>query len=390
MTNNITNNTTNNNSHSTKAIHSGYTPNKEDGAIIPPLHLTTTFEFGNQSEYDYSRTVNPTRKILEEALAVLDEAKYGLAYTSGSAALANIASLLKTGDTILFSTDAYGGTYRFFVEVASKHYGFNLEIVDLSNLEEVEKVLKKTPIKLIWLETPSNPLLKVTDIRGLSKLAKKYESLFVVDNTFATPILQKPLELGADLVVYSTTKYINGHSDSIGGAITLNNQEIFTQLKFLQNAIGSVLSPFDSWLTLRGLKTLELRMERHCQNGLQIANFLNQHPKVEKVYFPGLFEGKQKEIVESQMEKPGGMISIELKSEYDIYAFLKNLKYFPLAESLGGVESLIDHPASMTHGSIPKEEREKIGLSDNLLRISVGIENTEDLLKDLEEALRKL
>ncbi len=381
---------TNNNSYSTKAIHSGYKPNMEDGAIIPPLHLTTTFEFGNQGEYDYSRTVNPTRKTLEEALAALDEAKYGLAYTSGSAALANIASLFKTGDTILFSTDAYGGTYRFFVEVAAKHYGLNLEIADLSNLEEVQKVLQKTPVKLIWLETPSNPLLKVTDVRGLSKLAKKHESFFVVDNTFATPILQKPLELGADLVVYSTTKYINGHSDSIGGAVTLNNQEVYLQLKFLQNAIGAILSPFDSWLTLRGLKTLELRMERHCQNGLQIANFLNRHPKVEKVYFPGLFEGRQREIADSQMKKPGGMISVELKSEYDIYAFLKNLKYFPLAESLGGVESLIDHPASMTHGSIPKEEREKIGLSDNLLRISTGIENTEDLLKDLEEGLKKL
>ncbi|MEI6532241.1 MAG: PLP-dependent aspartate aminotransferase family protein [Candidatus Roizmanbacteria bacterium] len=372
----------------TKTLHTGYKRNKHDGAVIPPLHLTTTFEFGNEGGFDYSRTVNPTRILLEETISALDENKYGLAYSSGSSALANIVALLKPGENILFSTDAYGGTYRFIVNVAGKQ-GIGYEIVDLTDLKKTEEVLKKNSVKIVWVETPTNPLLKVTDIKELATLVHSYNALLVVDNTFATPFIQQPATLGADIVAYSTTKYINGHSDSVGGALTLSDTELYKQLKFLQNAIGAILSPFDSWLTLRGLRTLELRMLRHCENGKYIANFLVNHPKVKQVWYPGLFTGSQGAIVKKQMKFAGGMLSVELKPEYDVQKFIQGLHYFPLAESLGGVESLIDHPATMTHGSIPKIEREKIGLTDGLFRISVGIENKEDLIQDLKLALKK-
>ncbi|HSX09974.1 MAG TPA: PLP-dependent aspartate aminotransferase family protein [Candidatus Saccharimonadales bacterium] len=399
---------------STKALHTYFKPNKEDGAVIPPIHLSTTFEFGNNggyydgsvlkeeweaekkfrfsndySHYDYSRTVNPTRLILEHTIAELDNNKYGLAYSSGSAVLANVVALIEPDEAILFSTDAYGGTYRFIVYAAGKQ-GVKHHIVDLTDLKATEKVLKNNKIKIIWVETPANPLLKVADIQKLSQLAKKYNSLLVVDNTFATPILQQPSELGADMVAYSTTKYINGHSDIVGGALTTSNKELYPRLKFLQNAIGAILSPFDSWMTLRGLRTLELRMNRHVDNAEKIAEFLSKHKKIKKVYYPGQFSGGQKKIVKKQMKRPGGMISVELHERYDVKKFLSKLHYFPLAESLGGVESLIDHPASMTHSIIPKHEREKIGLSDELFRISVGIENVDDLLEDLSDALKKI
>lgn len=399
---------------STKAIHSFYKPNKEDGAIIPPLHLTTTFKAGNKggfydgsmplgeweketktkfnnggTSYDYSRTVNPTRIVLEQTLAELDNNKYGLAYSSGSAALANIVAMLKKDEEILFSTDAYGGTYRFIVRVAGEQ-GIKYHIVDLTDSQKTEEVLRENrKIKIIWAETPTNPLLKVVDIEKLAGLAKHYNSILVVDNTFASPILQTPSKHGADITVYSTTKYINGHSDIVGGALTTSSTELYEKLKFLQNAIGAILSPFDSWMTLRGLRTLELRIQRHVDNAEKIAGFLSKHDKIKKVYYPGLFTGEQGEIVKKQMERPGGMVSVELKEQYDVQKFLSSLEYFPLAESLGGVESLIDHPASMTHASIPKEEREKIGLSDGLFRLSVGIENIEDLVSDLSSALEK-
>ncbi len=372
----------------TKALHTHYKPNKEDGAIIPPIHLSSTFKFGNEGGYDYSRTVNPTRVILEQTLASLDGNSFGLAYSSGSAALANIVALLKQNEAILFSSDAYGGTYRFIVRVAGNQ-GIKYKIVDLTDYSQTEGLLKTGEIKIIWVETPTNPLLKVVDILRLSKLAKKYKSLLVVDNTFASPIIQQPAKLGADIVAYSTTKYINGHSDVIGGALTTSNKELYTKLKFLQNAIGAILSPFDSWLTLRGLRTLELRMERHIDNAEKIALFLSNHKKIKTVFYPGLFTGEQRKIAKKQMKRPGGMLSIEIKEKYSVKKFLDSLKYFPLAESLGGVESLIDHPASMTHASIPKAEREKIGLTDGLLRISVGIENIEDLIEDLKQALKK-
>lgn len=374
---------------STKALHSFYKPNKDDGAVIPPVHFSTTFEFGNKNNFDYSRSGNPTRIILEQTLAELDNNKYGLVYSSGSAALANIVALLKPDEEILFSSDAYGGTYRFITKVSGEQ-NIKYKIVDLTDYEATEVVLKNSNIKIIWVETPTNPLLKVVDIEKLSKLAKKYKALLVVDNTFASPILQQPALLDADVVAYSTTKYINGHSDVVGGALTTSSEELYERLKFLQNAIGAILSPFDSWLTLRGLRTLELRIQRHVDNAERIAEFLSKHKKVKKVFYPGFFTGEQGKIVKKQMKRPGGMISLELKDQFDARKLFKYLKYFPLAESLGGVESLIDHPASMTHASIPKVEREKIGLSDNLFRISVGIENFEDLLSDLTYALKKI
>jgi len=374
---------------STKVLHTYYKPNKDEGAIIPPVHFSTTFEFGNKENFDYSRTNNPTRKIFEQTIAALDNNKYGLAYSSGSAALANIVSLLKPNEEILFSSDAYGGTYRFIVNVAGAQ-GIKYKIADLTDAKATEEILKNNIIKIIWTETPTNPLLKVVDIAVLAKLAKKYKAFLVVDNTFASPILQQPSLLGADVVAYSTTKYLNGHSDVVGGALTTSNEELFLKLKFLQNAIGAILSPFDSWLTLRGLRTLELRMQRHVDNAEAIAVFLNSHAKVKKVFYPGLFTGEQGKIVKKQMKRPGGMMSFELKDKYNVKKLISSLSYFPLAESLGGVESLIDHPASMTHGAIPKAEREKIGLSDGLFRISVGIENIEDLLADLSQALKKI
>lgn len=396
---------------STKALHTHYKPNNDDGAIIPPVHFSTTFKFGNNGgfydgsmpkeewekenrfkfnndfkHYDYSRTANPTRIILEQTIAALDNNKYGLAYSSGSAALANIVALLKPNESILFSSDAYGGTYRFIVRVAGAQ-GIKHNIVDLTDYAATEEVLKNNTVKIIWIEIPSNPLLKVSDIEKLSQLAKKYKAFLVVDNTFATPILQQPAVLGADIVAYSTTKYMNGHSDVVGGAITTSNKELYTHLKFIQNSIGAILSPFDSWLTLRGLKTLELRMNRQVDNAEKIAEFLSNHKKIKKVFYPGLFTGEQGRIVKKQMKRPGAIVSIELKEKYNPQNFLKALEYFPLAESLGAVESLIDHPVSMTHSAIPKAEREKIGLSDGLFRLSIGIENSEDLLEDLKQAL---
>lgn len=399
---------------STKALHTHYKPNNEDGAIIPPIHLSTTFKFGNGGgyydgsvskeewendkefrfsndyrHYDYSRTVNPTRLILEQTMAALDDNTYGLAYSSGSAVLANIVALLKPNEAILFSTDAYGGTYRFIVRVAGAQ-GIKYAIVDLTDLAATEKVLIANPVKIIWVETPANPLLKVTDIAGLADLAHRYNAVLVVDNTFATPILQQPAKHGADIVAYSTTKYINGHSDIVGGVLTTSNKEMYPRLKFLQNSIGAILSPFDSWMTLRGLRTLELRMKRHCENGEKIAALLVSHKKIKKVFYPGLFTGEQKKRVAKQMKHYGGMVSFELEDTYDIKKFITSLTYFPLAESLGGVESLLDHPASMTHASIPKKDREKMGFNDGLLRISAGIENSEDLLDDLSNALSNL
>ena len=377
------------NNFTTQLLHSGYNPGDEHGAVIPPLYLSSTFTFGNDKNYEYSRSGNPTREALEETLAVIDGAEHALAYSSGSAVLANVAALLQKDEHILFSSDAYGGTYRYIVQVlsvaAKKHH-----IVDFTDLAAVEAILQKQSIKIIWVETPTNPLLKVADIRKLAKLAHTYDALLVVDNTFATPIIQKPLELGADLVVYSTTKYMNGHSDSIGGSLAVRDDGLYERLKFLQNAIGAMLSPFDAWLTLRGLRTLELRMERHVKNAQAIAELLYKHPKISKVYYPSLFDGEQGKIVKRQMKSPGAIISVELKPQYDVQKFLSKLHYFPLAESLGGVESLIDHPASMTHAAIPPEERAKIGLSDSLFRISVGIENTEDLMEDIRSALDTL
>ena len=370
----------------TKLIHSSYDASDDQGAIIPPIHLSTTFKFGNERGYDYSRSDNPTRKALEETLAAIDGGKHGLAYSSGSAALANIAALLHEGEEILFSSDAYGGTYRYVTQVLSKT-GIKHKIVDFTNLEAVRQVASENNIKLIWSETPTNPLLKVTDIRALSEIAHQNDAILVVDNTFLTPVAQRPLEHGADIVVYSTTKFINGHSDSVDGSLVVNDDKLYEELKFLQNAIGAILSSFDSWLTLRGLRTLEVRIKQHNQTAQKIAKTLQESDKVKRVFYPGLFTGEQGEIVKRQQILPGAIVSVELNDNVDVQKFLNSLKYFPLAESLGGVESLIDHPASMTHAAIPAKERAKIGLSDGLFRISVGIENTEDLVDDIQQAL---
>lgn len=370
----------------TKILHTGYDNSRADGAITPPIHLTSTFVSGNPQGYEYGRSGNPTRDILEATLAALDGASFGLAYSSGSAALANIVALLSPGEKILFSTDAYGGTYRYIVNVAGLQnvaYG----IVDLTDLASTKAELATGGYKLIWVETPSNPMLKLADILGLANLAHAAGALLVVDNTFATPALQQPLALGADIVAYSTTKYINGHSDSVGGAVTLNHPATAERLRFLQNAIGAIMSPFDAWLTLRGLRTLELRMQRHCANATSLAKFLNDHPSIDTVYYPGLFTGEQGKLAQQQLTSGGGIISLELKHTVDEQKFIAALTLIPLAESLGAVESLLDHPASMTHASIPKAEREKIGLSDKLFRLSVGIENLEDLQADLGQAL---
>jgi cystathionine beta-lyase/cystathionine gamma-synthase len=374
---------------STRILHSGYSPSEDNGAVIPPLHLSTTFQMGNTGGYDYSRSGNPTREILERTLAELENADFALAFSSGSAALANVVALLHPGEEILFSADAYGGTYRYIADVYGKKGGTH-HISDLTDIVQTEKILAAENVKIVWVETPTNPLLRVTDIAALADIVHKHGAILVVDNTFATPIVQKPLDLGADVVAYSTTKYINGHSDSVGGALITRDEKLYELLKYSQNATGSMLSPFDSWLTLRGLRTLELRVQRHVKSARQIADMLQRHPKVSKVYYPGLFDGSQGEIVAKQMALPGGMVSMEIDAKYDVQTFIGALKYFPLAESLGGVESLIDHPASMTHASIPAVEREKIGLSDGLLRLSIGIENAEDLLADLMQALDKL
>jgi len=373
----------------TNMLHHGYVPDEHHGAIIPPLHLTTTFESGNRHGYDYSRSGNPTRAALEQALAGLEGAKFALAYSSGSAALANVVAHLHQGEEILFSADAYGGTYRYITQVHGKKGGTH-NISDLTDLGQTEAILASKNVKIVWVETPTNPLLKVVDIAALADIVHKHGALLVVDNTFATPIIQKPLELGANVVAYSTTKYINGHSDSVGGALVMQDESLYEQFKLLQNATGAMLSPFDSWLTLRGMRTLELRMQRHVENATQIAEMLENHPKVSRVYYPGLFTGSQGEIVTKQMALPGGIVSFEIDAKYDAQRFIAALELFPLAESLGGVESLIDHPASMTHASIPPSEREKIGLTDGLLRLSVGIENVEDLLADVASALDTL
>ena len=373
----------------TRALHSSYKAGAEHGAVIPPLHLSTTFAYGNAGGFEYSRSGNPTRQILEQTLAELEGGTYGLAYSSGSAALANVAALLQAGEEILFSTDAYGGTYRYVTQVLAKH-SMTYRICDFTDLEATGKLLAAHPIKIVWLETPTNPLLKVTDIAALSQLAHQHGAVLVVDNTFATPVLQTPLALGADMVAYSTTKYMNGHSDSVGGALVVQDESLYQRLKFLQNATGAILSPFDSWLTLRGLRTLELRMKRHTENATLVRRLLEREPKVQQVYYPGSASAEQAAIARQQMRSLGGMVSFELADGYDAQRFVAALHYFPLAESLGGVESLLDHPASMTHAAIPAAERKKIGLSDGLFRLSVGIEDSSDLLADLRQAFKRL
>ena len=378
----------------TKAIHTGEEPDFSEGSagdVVKPIHLSTTFARKKLEEptngYDYTRSLNPTRKALEEKLAALENAKYGLAFSSGLAAESTVLlSLLKPGDHIIAFDDLYGGTKRIFNEVF-KGYNFEVAYVDASIVENVEKAIQKNT-KLVWIESPSNPLLKLSDIKAVSAIARKHNLSLVVDNTFLSPFFQNPLELGADIVVHSATKYIGGHSDVLGGAVMLSDEVLYEKIKFYQNAVGAVLSPFDSYLTMRGIKTLQLRMQRHNQNAIEIAHFLEKHPKIKTVIYPGLENHPQHLLAQKQASGFGGIISFELKgTANDAKQFLEKLKLFALAESLGGVESLIELPAVMTHASVAKEVREQIGISDTLIRVSVGIEDTKDLIDDLKQAL---
>ena len=373
----------------TRAIHAGCEPDSGTGAIMTPIFQTSTYvqeSPGKHKGYDYSRTHNPTRTALERNIASLEEGKYGLAFSSGMSAISTITQMFSAGDHIICSDDVYGGTFRLFDKVLKK---FNLEFdfIDLTSLQSLERHTKNTT-KLVWLESPSNPLLKLIDIEATARIAKSRGIVTVVDNTFATPFFQKPLKLGADIVMHSATKYLNGHSDVIGGALVMNDQELYDKLQFLQNAAGGVPGPFDCFLVLRGIKTLAIRMERHAENALKIAQFLENHPKVRRVIYPGLRSHPQHELARKQMSGFGGIVTFFIKGGLEAARrFLERVKIFSFAESLGGVESLIEHPAIMTHASRPKEVREKIGITDELIRVSVGIENIDDLIDDLKNAL---
>lgn len=375
---------------STKAIHAGQEPDPTTGAIMTPIYQTSTFAqtgMGEHKGYEYARTGNPTRTALEACIAALENGTYGLAFASGLAAeSAVLFSLLNAGDHMVSCDDLYGGTYRIFERIMGR-YQVQTSYVTASNIEEYEKAIRPNT-KLIWLETPTNPLLRLVDIRAVAEVAHRHQILLVVDNTFSSPYFQKPLDLGADIVLHSTTKYINGHSDVIGGVVVTSRQEVYEALKFHQNASGAVPGPFDSWLTLRGIKTLAVRMRQHEENARGVARFLQEHSRVEKVYYPGLPSHPDHKLAKRQMSGFGGMVSFQFRGKLaDVDRVIRRLKVITFAESLGGVESLICHPASMTHGSIPKEIREARGLTDTLLRLSVGIEDIEDILADLDQAL---
>ena len=374
----------------TKAIHAGIEPDPSTGAIMTPIYQTSTYvqaSPGDHKGYEYSRTQNPTRDALQKNIAALENAKHGLCFASGLAAIDAIIKLFKPGDEIIAANDLYGGTYRLFTKVFSK-YGLKFHFINMENVADIEKYVNANT-KLLWIETPTNPMMNIIDIRGAAEIAKKHNVLLAVDNTFATPYLQTPLDLGADIVMHSVTKYLAGHSDVIMGALALNDGQLAADLAFLQNSSGTIPGPQDSFLVLRGIKTLHLRMQRHSENSKVIAEFLQSHPKVDKLYWPGLSSHPNHNIAKEQMKDFGGMISFTLKGNDKDEAFrvMENFHYFSLAESLGGVESLVNHPASMTHASIPYEERQKIGLVDSLIRLSVGIEDKEDLVEDLKRAI---
>jgi len=374
----------------TKAIHAGQQPDPTTGAVMTPIYQTSTYQQASPGEhkgYEYSRGTNPTRKALEDCLAALENGQHGLAFSSGMAATDCVLRLLKPGDEVVTGDDLYGGSYRIFTKVYEA-YGITFKFVNTSDPDAVrEAITDKT--KLIWVETPTNPTLKIADVAAIGQVAKEKKVLYVVDNTFASPYLQNPLDLGADIVMHSATKYINGHSDVVMGALVMNSDELYKQLFFFYNAVGGTPGPQDSFLALRGIKTLHLRMEAHCANGRKVAEYLRNHPKVEKIYWPGFEDHPGHDIAKKQMRDFGGMISIVLKGAdlNETFRISSQFKVFTLAESLGGVESLINHPGTMTHGSIPKEIREKVGVVDNLIRISVGIEDADDLIADLEQAL---
>ena len=376
----------------TRAIHAGQEPDPTTGAIMTPIYTSSTYvqeSPGVHKGYDYSRSVNPTRKALESCIADLEGSSFGYAFASGMAASATVLELLDSGDHVIAMDDLYGGTYRLFENVRKRSAGLDFTFCDLSDLSTLENSINEKS-KMIWIETPTNPLLKIADLEAISSFAKSHNLIAVCDNTFCSPFVQNPLELGFDIVVHSATKYLNGHSDLIGGVVVCSNdrEELASEILYLQNAVGSIMNPFDSFLLLRSLKTLPIRMERHCSNAHKIALYLESHDSIEKVIYPGLESHPQHEIAKKQMNGFGGMISVVLKGGLESATkFLERTELFSLAESLGGVESLIEHPAIMTHASIPPEIREEIGISDGLVRLSVGIESIEDLMLDIENSL---
>ncbi|MCW5519074.1 cystathionine gamma-synthase [Aureitalea sp. L0-47] len=375
----------------TKAIHGGqHDIDPAYGSVMPPIYQTSTYSQttpGGHKGFEYSRSGNPTRAALERAFASIENAKHGLAFASGLAAIDAVIKLLKPGDEVISTNDLYGGTYRLFTKIF-EDFGVKFHFIGMENAENIEAYINDNT-KLIWVETPTNPMMNIIDIKKCAGIAKKHNILLAVDNTFATPYLQRPMDLGADIVMHSATKYLGGHSDVVMGALMLNDDELAERLFFIQNASGAVCGPMDSFLVLRGLKTLHVRVQRHCENGKKVAEYLRDHPKIEKVYWPGFEEHPNHEVAKAQMDDFGGMISFVTKgNDYDeAIRIVERLKIFTLAESLGGVESLAGHPASMTHASIPKEEREKTGVVDALIRLSVGIEDAADLTADLEQAI---
>ncbi|MBR9845049.1 MAG: cystathionine gamma-synthase [Algicola sp.] len=374
----------------TKTIHGGQKPDPAYGSVMPPIYQTSTYAQstpGGHKGYEYSRTHNPTRTALENALASIENGNYGLAFGSGLAAIDAVIKLLEPGDEVISTNDLYGGSYRLFTNIYKK-FGIQFHFIGMQNASNIENYINKHT-KLIWVETPTNPMMNIIDIKATSQIAKKHQVLLAVDNTFATPYLQRPLDLGADIVMHSATKYLGGHSDLVMGALVIKDKVLADRLYFIQNASGAVCGPQDSFLALRGIKTLHIRMQRHCENGRAVAEFLAKHPKIENVYWPGFESHPNHTIAKDQMSDFGGMVSFTTKGNNyeEAIKIVENLKVFTLAESLGGVESLAGHPASMTHASIPKEERKKTGVVDSLIRLSVGIEDEDDLIADLKQAI---
>lgn len=373
---------------STIAIHAGNEPDSATGAVSVPIYQTSTYAqdgLGKHKGYEYARTQNPTRSALEKNIAALEGAKFGFAFASGMSATDAVLKLVKAGDHVLLGDNTYGGTYRLFARVLA-NYGVEFDLVDTTDISKVETSFKPNT-KMVFVETPTNPVMSVTDLKAVSEAAHANGAKVVCDNTFMSPYFQQPLALGCDIVVHSTTKYLNGHSDSIGGFVALNDEEDANWIQFIQNSVGAILSPFDSFLVLRGTKTLAVRMEAHDKNGRQVANFLAEHPRVSKVYYPGLVSHPQHELAKRQQKGFGGMVAFETGSLENAKKVLENVKLCILGESLGGVESLISHPATMTHASVPVEKRETLGITDGLVRISVGIEDVEDIIADLDQAL---
>jgi cystathionine gamma-lyase/cystathionine beta-lyase len=373
----------------TIAIHTGDRPDATFGAVSVPIYQASTFAFedvGKPGDYDYSRTANPTRKILEDTIAALEGGKAGFAFATGMAAETTIVHLLKCGDHVISGDDVYGGTYRLFQNVMPD-FGLEFTFLRMDSRQTIEAAIKPNT-KMLWLETPSNPLLNIVDIEMVVDIAKKHKLLTVIDNTFATPYFLKPIEYGIDLVVHSTTKYLNGHSDVVGGAVVTTTDELTERVQFFLNAMGTCASPFDCWLVLRGIETLPVRMKQHQENAISVADYLVGHPAVKRVFYPGLTSHPGHEIAEKQMKGFGGVVSFELKEGSEaVNNFLRRIKVFSLAESLGGVTSLAEHPATMSHASMPKEHREKVGITENLVRLSVGLEHFDDLIDDLRQAL---